>query len=374
MSLILGIESSCDETAASVVADGSNVLSNCISSQIAEHAPYGGVVPELAAREHLKNIQPVVFQALKDADVSVQDLDAVAVTNGPGLLPALVIGVNFAKALAYINNKPIIGINHFLAHIYGAFLEDNVSLLKEKTSFPIAALVVSGGHTAIVVIQSDGKAEIIGSTIDDAAGEAFDKAAKLLGLGYPGGPVIEKTAQLGNASAFNFPRPLTGAAGKALKSAHKYDFSFSGLKTSLLYHCRNLGLIESDANMTGNISVCSNNSSAQLYDTVASYQEAIIDVLSAKFYNAVREFEASTAVLCGGVACNGVLRSRVLELIQGKLNRNVIIAPPVYCTDNAAMVAALGERYFNSGIVDDEYLDVFTRLESTELSVPFSCL
>ena len=215
--LILGIETSCDETAAAVVADGSEVLSNVVSSQIEKHAPFGGVVPELAAREHLRNIPVVVESALSEAGIAVSDLDAIAVTNGPGLLPALLVGVNFAKGLAAASNLPLIGVNHFTAHIYGTFLDAGVNLLRSDKTYPIIALVVSGGHTSLVLVDGAGEAGIVGGTIDDAAGEAFDKGAKLLSLGYPGGPIVEKLARKGDPAKFAFPRPLTGTAVKALK-------------------------------------------------------------------------------------------------------------------------------------------------------------
>jgi len=369
MDLILGIESSCDETAAAVVADGCEVRGNIVSSQIAKHAPYGGVVPELAAREHLENIQHVTSTALKEAGAKMSDISAVAVTNGPGLLPALLVGLNFAKGISASHNIPLIGINHFIAHIYGSFLESGVDELKDGKTYPIISLVVSGGHTALVLINKKGKAEIVGLTLDDAAGEAFDKAAKLLELGYPGGPVIEKTAQKGDPAKFNFPRPMTGTSGKPLSPENKFNFSFSGVKTSLLYHCRNHGLIEPDGDMTNNVSITNDHSETLLNDTVASYQEALIDVLTLKTCNAVASFASQTVVLCGGVACNTALRERMKISLPDNVNFKV--ASPKYCTDNAAMIAGLGWHYFKQGYSDDLSLDVFSRLPSNKMQMPW---
>lgn len=206
MSLILGIESSCDETAAAVVRDGYQVLSSCVASQIAKHAVHGGVVPELAAREHLVALNPVVEGALREAGVTMKEIDAIAVTQGPGLIPALLVGLSFAKGLAMGNGKPLIGVNHFIAHIYGAFLDEAHGVLENPATYPLLALVVSGGHTSLMLIERDGKARQLGCTIDDAAGEALDKGAKLLGLGYPGGPIMQKTAEGGDPHKYEFPR------------------------------------------------------------------------------------------------------------------------------------------------------------------------
>ena len=259
MSLILGIESSCDETAAAVIEDGFTVRSSVIASQIATHAPHGGVVPELAAREHLKALDPVVTSALTQAGITLKDLDAVAVTQGPGLIPALLTGLNYAKGLAIGNNLPLIGVNHFMAHIYGAFLNGGAEELSDPANYPLLALVVSGGHTSLVLIEAGGEARQLGCTIDDAAGEALDKGAKLLGLPYPGGPSIQKAAASGDPEKYDFPRPLTGAAGKALSPENLYNFSFSGIKTALLYH------LESKKELTGEL----------IADTAASYQRAV---------------------------------------------------------------------------------------------------
>lgn len=355
MAIILGIETSCDETAASVVVAGCEVRSNVVASQADRHSPYGGVVPELAAREHLIAIEPVVSEALKNAGCKVRDIDAVAVTNGPGLLPALLIGVNFAKGLAVSNNIPLIGINHFIAHVYGAFLDESVEALQRSETYPLLALVVSGGHTALMLTDRDGNAQVVGSTLDDAAGEAFDKAAKLLGLGYPGGPVIERIAKKGNPAKFAFPRSLTGTTGRPLDKKNRFNFSFSGVKTALLYHCKELG---EDSHIQGKL----------LYDTVASYQEAIVDVLCRKTIDASESFEASSIVLCGGVACNNSLRERFQA--SASKNLNLYIAKPKYCTDNAAMIAGLAWHYYRNGYKDDLDLDAFSRLSDFK-KVPF---
>lgn len=357
MALLLGIESSCDETAVAIVEDGKKVLANAVSSQMAKHALYGGVVPELAAREHLTAIEKVCSEALATSGVSMEDISAVAVTHAPGLVPALLVGLNFAKGLAIANAKPLIGINHFIAHIYGAFV-DSDAVFEDPALYPMVALVVSGGHTSIVVIQSDGKADVVGTTIDDAAGEALDKGAKLLNLGYPGGPIIEKLAAGGNIHRFDFPRSLTGMAGKAVSDENRFNFSFSGLKTALFYHANSLSPDGSAAHLEGQL----------LTDTLASYQEAVVDVLCIKAFDAVRHYHARTALLCGGVACNSPLRERFEKTVPKGVRP--ILAPRKYCTDNAAMVAGLAYHYFASGKFSDFSLDTFARLPKVT-EVPF---
>ena len=329
MALMLGIESSCDETAAAVVENGRTVHSNAVSSQMAKHAVYGGVVPELAAREHLTAIEKVCAEALDTAGVTMKEIDAVAVTHAPGLVPALLVGVNFAKGLALANGKPLIGINHFLAHIYGAFVDSDEEIFENPALYPMAALVVSGGHTSIVIIDSDGKARVAGATIDDAAGEALDKGAKLLNLGYPGGPVIERLAKGGDPQKYHFPRSLTGTAGKATPPEHRFNFSFSGLKTALLYHAAGMSPDGEAAHLEGQV----------LTDTLASYQEAVVDVLCTKAFDAARYFHAKTVLLAGGVACNSALRERFAA--TAPRGCRPILAPKKYCTDNAAMVGGL---------------------------------
>jgi N6-L-threonylcarbamoyladenine synthase len=354
MDAILGIETSCDETAAAIVLNGNKVFSNVVASQISQHAIYGGVVPELAAREHLKAIIPVTKEAIVKSGVSLHDIKAVAVTNGPGLMPALLVGLNFARGFAASNRLPIIGTNHFIAHIYSAFL-DNTSLLSNAENYPILALVVSGGHTALVLINKDKSANIVGTTIDDAAGEALDKGAKLLGLGYPGGPIIDKTAQGGNPNKYKFPRSLTGNAGKPLSKKNRFNFSFSGLKTSLLYHIEKLGGIN---NFTDEL----------MHNTVASYQNAIVDVLCIKTLNAAKYFKAKSIVLCGGVAQNSLLRDELRNRLPAQIK--FILAAKEFCGDNAAMIAGLGWHYYKHNKFDDINLDAYSRLPNFT-HVPF---
>ena len=345
MALILGIESSCDETACAVVRDGYEVLGNAVATQIAKHAVHGGVVPELAAREHLTALDIVLEGALKEANCTLKDISGVAVTQGPGLIPALLVGINFAKGLALNIRRPIFGINHFMAHIYGAFLGDGKALPEDKANYPILALVVSGGHTSLLLVGANGEAVQLGCTIDDAAGEALDKAAKLLDIGYPGGPAMQRAAESGDPARYHFPRPLTGSAGKALAPEHKYNFSFSGIKTALLYHVEKLG---------GTLD------EQVLADTAASYQQAVVDVLVKKTLSAVREFAPRTVVAAGGVACNALLRRE----LAAALPKNILlrIAEPRYCTDNAAMVAGLGYHCYRQKLYDDLEFDAYARL------------
>ena len=355
MSLILSMESSCDETAAAVVDSGTKVLSSVVASQIAKHAPHGGVVPELAAREHLKAVLPVTESALREAGVSLKEIDAVAVTQGPGLIPALLVGMNFAKGIAQANHLPLIGVNHFLAHIYGAFLDRDPQILKAPETYPLLALVVSGGHTSLLLVDRDGSARQLGCTIDDAAGEALDKGAKLLGLGYPGGPVMQKTAETGDPERFDFPRPLTGGAGKALAPENLYNFSFSGIKTALLYHVRRA---EAAGECDGQ----------WLHDTAAGFQRAVVDVLVRKTLTAVKHFPIRTVVVAGGVACNAELRRMMAEKLPDRVK--LCLAPPKYCTDNAAMVGGIAWHTFRKGEFSPLDIDSFARLPQI-VSVPF---
>lgn len=350
---VLGIETSCDETSVSVVHDGHKVLSNVVSSQIAKHALYGGVVPELAAREHLEAMVPVTTQALKDSNLTLDDIDSMAVTNGPGLMPALLVGLSFARGICATHNLPLVGVNHFIAHIYAAFLNDAHKLLSLPESYPIMALVVSGGHTALVLIDKDQTARIIGTTIDDASGEALDKGAKILNLGYPGGPIIDKLSEDGNPNAFHFPRSLTGGAGKPLTKENLFNFSFSGLKTALLHHVDKYKL----DNFEGNL----------LFDTVASYQYAVVDVLCLKTIKAAKAFKCKSIVLCGGVAQNSLLRKELHA--RTPRNINFILTPKEFCGDNAAMIAGLGFHYLDQQEKDIE-IDAFSRLPEIT-KVPF---
>ena len=288
----------------------------------------------------------------------MKEIDAVAVTHAPGLVPALLVGVNFAKGLALANGKPLIGINHFLAHIYGAFVDSDEEIFENPALYPMAALVVSGGHTSIVIIDSDGKARVAGATIDDAAGEALDKGAKLLNLGYPGGPVIERLAKGGDPQKYHFPRSLTGTAGKATPPEHRFNFSFSGLKTALLYHAAGMSPDGEAAHLEGQV----------LTDTLASYQEAVVDVLCTKAFDAARYFHAKTVLLAGGVACNSALRERFAA--TAPRGCRPILAPKKYCTDNAAMVGGLAYHYYTAGHFSDFSLDTYARLPHVT-EVPF---
>jgi N6-L-threonylcarbamoyladenine synthase len=351
--IVLGIETSCDETAAAVVRDGQDVLGNAVASQIQLHAGYGGVVPELAAREHLRAMDVVVAQALAGAELDIAGIDAVAVTCGPGLVPALLVGTSYAKGLAAARGCPFLGVNHFLAHIYGSFI-GHAGVLADAAAFPLLALVVSGGHTALVVIESTGRAHIVGTTLDDAAGEAYDKAAKILDLGYPGGPVLDRIAKTGNPKAYDFPRGLTGGGGRPLDPQHRYNFSFSGVKTALLYAIKDRELDE-----------------ATLADAVASYQQAIVDVLVRKTIRAAAEFGTPTICMCGGVACNSQLRAEMGQAAEAA-GRQLVLAAPKYCTDNAAMVGGIAYHYLNRGIASDMGLSVSARLDHSLGTVPFA--
>jgi len=308
--IILGIETSCDDTGIAVVEfdrqKKCRILSNVISSQIKVHAPHGGVVPNLAARAHLKNIKPVLQQALKQA--GDQRIDLIAVTHKPGLIPCLLVGLNFAKALAYNWQKPIMEINHIQGHIYANWFNDT------KPEFPLLALVVSGGHTQLVLIKKYGDFKILGQTRDDAAGEAFDKVAKLLGLGYPGGPLISQRALKGDSSVFNLPRPMI--------NSKDYDFSFSGLKTAVLYEVKKQKKI----------------SQKYINDMAASFQQAAIDVLIKKTIKAAKEYKVKTVILSGGVAANPELRKQIEKSVK-ELNIKFQMPDIKLCTDNGAMTA-----------------------------------
>ena len=316
--LVLGIESSCDETAAAVIVDGHSIQSNVIASQIATHAPYGGVVPELASREHLDRISPVVSEALTDAHVSLEQVDGIAVTQGPGLIGSLLVGISFAKSLAMVAHKPIVGVNHIEGHIYSVAFEN------PPVEYPAVALIVSGGHTTLFLMPEEGRYAVIGRTRDDAAGEAYDKVAKLLGLGYPGGPVIDRLARFGDPRAaelvFTLPR----------MDSTNLDFSFSGLKTAVLRYVRERG-----------ISPVSNGNEPdqKIVDLVASFQDKVLRSLLARLRAAMRRHKPKTIILAGGVACNSALRASVDAEDFGA---PVYYPSPVLTTDNAAMIAAAG--------------------------------
>ncbi len=356
---ILGIESSCDETAAAVVRDGHDVLANLVSSQVAKHARYGGVIPELAAREHLKAIDVIVDQTLVDASMKLADIDGIAVTSSPGLLPALLVGLSYAKGLAAATKKPLIGINHFLAHVFGAFLE-TPERLQDPDAYPILTLVVSGGHTALFLIDENGDCKILGQTLDDAAGEAFDKAARILNLPYPGGPVIDRLGKIGDRQKHSFPRGLCGSSGQRIKPENRLNFSFSGVKTALLYQVKgvaNAGALDMPLDL----------SEDEIADVAASFQEAIVDALVTKTKWALADSGAKTLAVSGGVACN----SRLREAMTAAATVPLFIAPPKYCTDNAAMIAGLGYYYIEAGRRDDLAIDASPRLGEVS-SVPFT--
>jgi tRNA N6-adenosine threonylcarbamoyltransferase len=305
--VVLGIETSCDETAAALVMGGYDVLSSVVSTQVDLHAQYGGVVPEIASRAHLDLLNPVVARAIVEAGVEPARIDAVACTIGPGLVGALLVGVSAAKALAMTWNVPFIGVNHMEAHLYAAFLED------QSLEMPLVVLLVSGGHTMLIEMRDHGSYRLLGQTIDDAAGEAFDKVARFLGLGYPGGPAIDHEAERGDATAIAFPRAMLNDG---------LDFSFSGLKTSVINHVRK-------------------NPDVSAADVAASFQAAVVDVLVAKARRAAASVGARGLVLGGGVAANSLLRRRVIEVGQEDSIR-VFVPSLAMCTDNAAMIAAAG--------------------------------
>jgi len=323
---ILGIETSCDETAAAVVEDGSRIISDVVSSQIDIHARYGGVVPEVASRQHLLTIIPVISQAM--TEISWQDINGIAVTFGPGLAGSLLVGVNVAKAIALAKKLPITGVNHLEAHIYANWLDSSPPGENGRVKFPCLCLVVSGGHSDLVMMKGHGQFEKLGRTRDDAAGEAFDKAARILGLGYPGGPAIEQAARSG-IPCLPLPRAW-------LKESH--DFSFSGLKTALWH------LVHK-----GGVSVA---------DVAASFQLAVVDVLVAKTIEAAKQLEVEQILLSGGVAANKMLTQHLLANSPVP----VLIPPPHLCTDNAAMVAACGYYHFQAGRVSGYDLDVVPSL------------
>ena len=317
--VILAIESSCDETAAAVVKNGREVLSNIISSQIALHTLYGGVVPEIASRKHIEKINQVIEEALKQANMTLDEINAIGVTYGPGLVGALLVGVAEAKAIAYAAKKPLIGVHHIEGHISANYIEN------KDLEPPFACLVVSGGHTHLVVVEDYGKYKILGRTRDDAAGEAFDKVARAIGLGYPGGPKIDKLSKEGNPEAITFPR--------AHIAESVYDFSFSGLKSAVLNYLNG-------AKMKGEEIVAA--------DVAASFQKAVTDVLVEHAMMAVKEYGFDKLAIAGGVASNSTLR-REMELACEKNNVEFYHPSPILCTDNAAMIGAAAYYEYLAG-------------------------
>lgn len=336
--LVLGIESSCDDTAAAVVADGRDVRSSIVRSQVAEHARFGGVVPELAGRSHLTEILPVVDAALAGAGIALDDVDAIAVTTRPGLIGSLLVGLSAAKGLALARKLPLIGVHHIHAHVHAATMEG-----PERIEWPAVALVVSGGHTALYRVDSALSMTRLATTLDDAAGEAFDKVAWLLGLPYPGGPSLSALAAEGDPAAIAFPRyqPKGGGLG----------FSFSGLKTAVLYHLRG-GDALAPTPAPEHI--------AARADVAASFQEALVDVLATQTLLAARREGIAKVLVAGGVACNRRLRAVLTERAAGE-GVDVVFPSPAYCTDNAAMIAGLGYELLAAGRTDDLALDASAR-------------
>lgn len=333
---ILAIESSCDETAAAVVVNGRDVRSNVIYSQIDLHTLYGGVVPEIASRKHIEKINQVIEEALKQADMTLDDIDAIAVTYGPGLVGALLVGVSAAKAIAFAANKPLIGVHHIEGHICANYIEN------KELEPPFISLVVSGGHTHLVRVVDYGQYEILGRTRDDAAGEAFDKVARAIGLGYPGGPKIDKVSKEGNPDAIKFPR--------AKVNDSVYDFSFSGLKSAVLNYLNTCEMKGEEINVP---------------DVAASFQKSVVDVLTEHAIMGTKEFGSVTLALAGGVASNSALRASMKEACDK--NGIKLFAPsPIYCTDNAAMIGVAGYYEYVSGTRSDLSLNAVPNLKLGE--------
>jgi len=333
--IVLAIETSCDDTGAAVLLDGRKILSNVVSSQIFIHQKYGGVVPELASRRHIESIVPIVSQALEEAKVTLSEIDGIAVTQGPGLVGSLLVGLSFSKSLSFARGIPFIGVNHIEGHLSAIFLE------KDSPRFPFIGLVVSGGHTSLFRVDGFGKYKRLGQTRDDAAGEAFDKVAKLLGLGYPGGPIIDELSKKGNPKAIRFPRPSLGK--------NSFDFSFSGLKTSVVNYVKS-----SPEPVEG-------YPEDLIRDIVSSFQEAVVEVLVKKTLQAAQYLGLRRIVVSGGVAANRRLRERMKE-VASEEKMKVYLPSPSFCTDNAAMVGVVGYEYLKRGIQSPLSLNAFSNL------------
>jgi N6-L-threonylcarbamoyladenine synthase len=333
---VLAIETSCDDTSAAVLLDGRKILSNVVSSQMVIHQRYGGIVPELASRRHIETIVPIVTEAMEQARVKLREIEGIAVTQGPGLVGSLLVGLSFTKSLSFSTGIPFVGVNHIEAHLSAIFLEE-----EPPPRFPFIGLVVSGGHTSLFQVNGFGKFRRVGQTRDDAAGEAFDKVAKLLGLGYPGGPIIDKLSKEGNPRAIRFPRPSLGK--------NSFDFSFSGLKTAVVNY------VKSHPVPLGGYS------ESIIRDIVSSFQEAVVEVLVKKTLQAAQHLGLKRIVLSGGVAANQHLRQRIKEEASQHKLRIYIPSPP-FCTDNAAMVGVVGYEYLKRGLRSSYSLNAFSNL------------
>lgn len=332
MTTILAIETSCDETAAAVIRAGRAMLSNVVASQIDLHAQYGGVFPEVASRAHAEAISAVVAQALGEADIDYADLDALAVTQGPGLVGSLLVGVNFAKGLALATGLPLLGINHLEGHVYSLWLAPDF----DRPDFPLLALIVSGGHSELVLMTQHGVYRRLGGTIDDAAGEAFDKVGRLLGLPFPGGPAIEQAARGGDASAYRFPRAKTDGA---------YDFSFSGLKTAVMRAVTVQPSGRGNQRRRGHERQAALRGDVNIADVAASFQDALTDALAAATSRAARDFSVRAVLLAGGVSANTLLRQK----LAATLDQPLFYPPLQLCTDNAAMIGAAAHFRYRDG-------------------------
>jgi N6-L-threonylcarbamoyladenine synthase len=347
-SLLLAIESSCDETGIAVIEGGRRILSNVVASQTALHAATGGIVPEVAARAHLRWILPVLDQALADAGARVSDVDAVAVTHGPGLAGSLIVGINVAKTLAWVHDKPLVGVNHLEGHLYAAWLTDPGEADRREPDFPLVALIVSGGHTFLVEMPDHLTYRLLGQTVDDAAGEAFDKVGRLLGLSYPGGPAISRAAEAASRRDVVFPRAWLGDS---------YDFSFSGLKTAARRRIDEAR--EAEGLPTGRAAETEPEarlSDATIAELAWAFQDSVVDVLVTKTIRAAEETGARSIVLGGGVAANNALRMRLAGEAEAR-DLPLIVPRPALCTDNGAMIGAAGARRFAAGERADLSLD-----------------
>ncbi len=340
MTLILGIETSCDETGVAVVENGVRMLSNVVASQIDLHAQYGGVFPEVASRAHIEAIAPVMEQSLRDAGVTLDDIEAVAVTRGPGLAGSLLVGVNFAKGLVLARGLPLVGVNHLEGHVYSLWLTERDT----PVQFPVVCLIVSGGHSEIVLITDHGQYRQLGTTLDDAAGEAFDKVARLLGLPYPGGPAIQRVAEGGNPAAYDFPRALRGEG---------YDFSFSGLKTAVLRAVQEPHSGKRPPKAEG-LTPDQLRPEVNIADVAASFQAAVVDILVEKTVQAATAHGATEVWMAGGVSANAALRATMRE----RSPLPVHYPPLKLCVDNAAMIASAGYFRYMQGFRDDLDMDV----------------